>query len=92
MVLRSVLLSPRPSPVIRQNTAEHHAQMALTEDLTQKQHRFGECTLCFLLRMLEYSTNLIVFFASNILPNSSNFAQSTFSLRIAKRFITFAEI
>ena len=28
---------------------KHHAQsvkMALTEDLTQKQHTFGECTLC----------------------------------------------
>ena len=36
--------------LLKQNTAKHHAQsvkvkMALTEDLTQKQHTFGECTL-----------------------------------------------
>ena len=36
--------------MIKHNTAKHHTQsvkvkMALTEDLKQKQHIFGECTL-----------------------------------------------
>ena len=37
-------------PVIKHNTAKHHAQsvkvkMMPTQDLTQKQHTFGECAL-----------------------------------------------
>ena len=56
MVLRSVLLydmGPK-GKAMKQNTAKDHVQsvkvkMALTEDLTQKQHTFGECTLYMFL-------------------------------------------